>query len=188
MAKIEQMQEVAVEKLRPYANNAKQHSPEQVEKIANSIEEFGFLSPCIIDKDFNIIAGHGRVMAAMQIGRETVPCVFVEGLTEAQRKAYVLADNRLTELGAWDMDIVSSELEELKALDFDIDLTGFDFSSSNYIDDLYENGLQGSKVDTEEFSITFVINKQYQDAFDLYIRQIGKQSLVDILIEEVQNA
>lgn len=165
MAKIEQMQEVAVDKLRPYANNAKQHSPEQVEKIANSIEEFGFLSPCIIDKDFNIIAGHGRVMAAMQIGRETVPCVFVEGLTEAQRKAYVLADNRLTELGDWDMNIVSAELEELLSLDFDIELTGFDFPNEAEFEEPTINDEEPVKSITV-FTAKFDSYEEYQKCAD----------------------
>lgn len=125
MAKIDKVQEVAVSKLVPYEKNAKVHGAEQIEKLQASIEEFGFLTPCLIDKDMNIIAGHGRVMAAKAIGMETVPCVFIEGLTETQRKAYVLADNRLGELGEWDMDLVSEELQKLSGEGFNIDVTGF---------------------------------------------------------------
>lgn len=105
MAKIGEVQEISIEKLIPYAKNAKLHGSEQVEQIARSIQEFGFISPCLIDRDFNIIAGHGRVMAARHIGMQAVPCVFIEGLTEDQRKAYILADNRLTELGEWVLDL-----------------------------------------------------------------------------------
>ena len=94
--------------------------------IASSIREFGFLSPVLIDRDFNIIAGHGRVMAAKKLEMDAVPCVFVEGLTEAQRKAYILADNRLGELADWDMDLVNMELEALDDMDFDVSLTGFE--------------------------------------------------------------
>ena len=126
MAKIVKVQEVAVSLLKPYERNAKIHGKEQIEKIKASIEEFGFLTPCLIDKDYNLIAGHGRVMAASEAGMETVPCVFIEGLSEAQRRAYILADNRLGELGEWDFDIVNEELEELNDLDFDITLTGFE--------------------------------------------------------------
>lgn len=97
-----------------------------MDRIAKSIQEFGFISPCLIDKDFNIIAGHGRVKAAQQLNLKTVPCVFIEGLTETQRKAYILADNRLTELGEWDDDLLQSELEALRAEGFDVDLTGFE--------------------------------------------------------------
>ena len=126
MGKIAKVQEVTLSQLRPYERNAKKHGPEQIEKLKASIKEFGFLTPCLIDSDFNLIAGHGRVMAAKELGMETVPCVFVEGLTEEQRRAYILADNRLGELGEWDMELVYSELEELEDLDFDIELTGFD--------------------------------------------------------------
>lgn len=126
MAKIDGVQEVSLELLKPYENNAKIHSETQVKQIADSISEFGFLNPCLIDKDFNIIAGHGRVMAAKLLGMKTVPCVFVEGLTEAQRRAYILADNRLTELGEWDFDRVQFELRELENMDFNIELTGFE--------------------------------------------------------------
>ena len=126
MGKIANVQEVTLAKLIPYVNNAKIHSEEQVTKIASSIREFGFLNPVLIDKDFNIIAGHGRVMAAKKLEMETAPCVFVEGLSEAQRKAYILADNRLGELAEWDMELVTSELEALNDMDFNIELTGFE--------------------------------------------------------------
>lgn len=135
MGKIAEVQEVTLTKLVPYAKNAKIHGTGQVEKLKKSISEFGFLSPCIIDRDFNIIAGHGRVMAAKELGMEKVPCVFAEGLTDEQRRAYILADNRLGELGEWDMDLVMSELYDLKALDFDIDLTGFELPNITDFDD-----------------------------------------------------
>ena len=126
MAEIKQIKRVDIKKLIPYVNNAKQHSEDQITRIASSIREFGFVNPVIIDKEFNIIAGHGRVMAAKKLELTEVPCLFVEGLTEAQRKAYILADNRLGELAEWDMELVTSELEMLDELDFDIDLTGFE--------------------------------------------------------------
>ena len=135
MAKIDRVQEVSLELLRPYENNAKIHSDKQVKQIAESIKEFGFLSPCLIDEDFNIVAGHGRVMAAEMLGMKTVPCVFIEGLTETQRRAYILADNRLTELGEWDTALVSEELAKLKDEGFQIDLTGFDIDDIIFVDD-----------------------------------------------------
>lgn len=126
MAKIADVQEVSRSKLKFYERNAKIHGKEQVEKIADSISEFGFVNPVLIDRDYNIIAGHGRVMAAETLGMETVPCLFIEGLTEEQRRAYILADNRLAELAEWDMDLVNEELFLLDDLDFDITLTGFE--------------------------------------------------------------
>ena len=138
MAEIKQVEKVEIEKLIPYINNAKVHSDDQVTRIASSIREFGFVNPVLIDKDFNIIAGHGRVMAAKKLDMTEVPCLFVEGLSEAQRKAYILADNRLGELADWDMELVNSELELLQELDFDIDLTGFelpDLDDSEVLED-----------------------------------------------------
>jgi len=126
MAKIADVQEVSLEKLRPYKRNAKKHGAGQIEKLKASIMEFGFLTPCLIDSEYNLIAGHGRVMAAKELGIETVPCVFIEGLTDEQRRAYILADNRLGELGEWDMELVLDELTELDDLGFDIELTGFE--------------------------------------------------------------
>lgn len=139
MAKIAEVQKVAISKLIPYENNAKIHGAGQIEKLKASIKEFGFLTPCLIDRDFNIIAGHGRVMASKELGFDEIPCVFIEGLTEAQRKAYILADNRLGELGEWDMEIVTSELETLQDMDFDIELTGFDLFEDEEEQDVEED-------------------------------------------------
>ena len=126
MAKIAKVQEVSLEKLVLYEKNAKKHPQDQIDLLVRSINEYGFINPCLIDKDFKVIAGHGRIAAAKEIGMEKVPCLFVEGLTEAQYKAYVLADNRLTELGEWNMDLVMMELQDLQDMDFDISLTGFE--------------------------------------------------------------
>ena len=145
MAKIADVQEVSLEKLRPYERNAKKHGAGQIEKLKASIMEFGFLTPCLIDSDYNLIAGHGRVMAAKELGIETVPCVFIEGLTEEQRRAYILADNRLGELGEWDMDLVSDELENLRDSGLDIDLTGFS------IDDIIIEDDMGADFTEDEF-------------------------------------
>jgi hypothetical protein len=122
----ERLELIDIDRLIPYANNARTHSDEQIRKIQASLREFGFVNPVLIDKGCGIIAGHGRVEAAKREGIKKVPCVWVEHLTEAQKKAYILADNRLAEDAGWDMELLSVELEELKELDFDIGLTGFD--------------------------------------------------------------
>ena len=147
MAKIADVQEVSLEKLRPYERNAKKHGAGQIEKLKASIMEFGFLTPCLIDSDYNLIAGHGRVMAAKELGIKTVPCVFIEGLTDEQRRAYILADNRLGELGEWDMDIVWDELSELDELGFDIELTGFEMPEE--IPEVIEDDFDESAVPDE---------------------------------------
>lgn len=125
MATIDDITRVKIADLTPYEKNARVHTDEQVDQIAASIKEFGFLNPILIDKDGNIIAGHGRVMAAERLGMEDVPALYIEGLTEAQRRAYILADNRLTELGGWDVATLKEELQALDLDGFDIELTGF---------------------------------------------------------------
>ena len=123
-----EMKLVPISKLVPYANNARTHSPEQINKLRGSLREFGFVSPVIIDKDYGILAGHGRVMAARAENIEQVPCVFVDHLTEAQKKAYILADNRFALDAGWDEDMLRVEMEALQGMDFDVSLTGFDES------------------------------------------------------------
>lgn len=122
----EQLTMVPIDDLIPYANNAKKHGVKQINQIRASLREFGFVTPVLIDFDNNIIAGHGRVEAARAEGMSEVPCVLVTNLTEAQRKAYILADNRLSETAAWDMELLKIELEGLEALNFDTEIAGFD--------------------------------------------------------------
>ena len=120
------MQLVPIGKLIPYVNNARTHSKEQITKLRSSLREFGFVNPVIIDREFNVIAGHGRILAAKEENIEQVPCVFVDHLTEAQKKAYILADNRFALDAGWDEDMLRVEMEALQGMDFDISLTGFD--------------------------------------------------------------
>ena len=110
----------------PYVNNARTHSDDQIAKLRASLREFGFVNPIIIDKDKNVIAGHGRLHAAQLEGLEKVPCVLAEHLSEAQKKAYIIADNRMAEDAGWDTELLRIELEELQNLSFDLELTGFD--------------------------------------------------------------
>lgn len=116
---------VPTDKLIPYANNARTHSREQITKIRSSLREFGFINPIIIDKNFNVIAGHGRLMASKEENYTEVPCVFVEHFTDAQKKAYILADNRMALDAGWDDELLAVEMEELRNLGFDLNLTGF---------------------------------------------------------------
>lgn len=122
-AKIEH---VKTEALIPYARNSRTHSEQQVAQIAASIREFGFTNPVLIDAENGIIAGHGRVLAAQKIGRKDVPCLRLDHLTEAQKRAYVIADNKLALNAGWDDEMLRIELDELKAVDFDLSLIGFD--------------------------------------------------------------
>ena len=114
------------DQLIPYINNSRTHDDKQVKQIAGSIKEFGFTNPLLIDEDGGIIAGHGRLMAADLLGIDEVPTITLVGLTEAQRKAYVIADNQLALNAGWDLDTLKVELDRLTELDFDVDLLGFD--------------------------------------------------------------
>ncbi|GHU37765.1 methyltransferase [Clostridia bacterium] len=118
-------EQVEVDLLIPYVRNSRTHSKDQILQLRASLREFGFVNPIICDKDYNIIAGHGRVVAAKAEGLEKVPCVFVEYLTEAQKKAYILADNKLALNAGWDDELLAIELGELQELGFGVELTGF---------------------------------------------------------------
>lgn len=125
-----------VDDLIPYARNARTHSPEQIQKLAGSIKEFGFINPIIISQDGGVLAGHGRIMAAQKLGIKQVPCVIESHLTDAQRRAYILADNRLALDAGWDEEMLKIELAELKEMDFDLDFTGFsDDELKAFLDD-----------------------------------------------------
>lgn len=138
---------VNIDKLKPYENNARTHSPEQVDKIIRSIEEFGFINPVLIDGDYGIIAGHGRVLASKKMGMTEVPCLFIEDLTEAQKRAYILADNKLALDGGWDETLLKIELTELQEMDFDITLTGFELEDIELED--YSNEVEEDDYDAE---------------------------------------
>lgn len=114
-----------VSDLTPYARNSRTHSDEQVAQIAASIKEWGFTTPILIDPDGGIIAGHGRLMAAQRLGLEDVPCIIAEGWTEAQKRAYVIADNKLALNADWDDELLKIEFKELEGLRFNLELTGF---------------------------------------------------------------
>ena len=117
---------IATSDLIPYARNSRTHSEAQVTKIASSIKEFGFINPVVTDGRNGIVAGHGRVLAANKLGLKEVPCVEAKHLTEAQKRAYVIADNRMALDAGWDVDLLKVELGDLQGMDFDLSLTGFD--------------------------------------------------------------
>ena len=114
-----------IEELIPYANNARTHSPTQVKRIADSIKEFGWTNPILIDGNNGIVAGHGRVLAAKKLGMRQIPTIELSGLSPTQKRAYILADNRLALDAGWDEDLLKLELTELQELNFDLSLTGF---------------------------------------------------------------
>lgn len=149
------MQLVPVSKLVPYVNNARTHSPEQVMKLRSSLREFGFINPIIIDRDYGIIAGHGRILAAKEEGITEVPCVFVDYLTEAQKKAYILADNRMAMDAGWDEELLRVEIEALQGEAFDVSLTGFDEME---LGDLFKDG-SDSGAEDDDYDLSAALEK-----------------------------
>ena len=135
---------VEIEKLKPYKNNARTHSDEQIEKIAKSMKEVGFINTVLVDGNLNVIAGHGRILGAKKLGMKEVPCLFIENLTEEQKRAYIIADNRLAEDAGWDKELLKIELEDLKNMNFDITLTGFELEDFDF-------SMDETKVIEDEF-------------------------------------
>lgn len=159
-----QLEWVSVETLIPYAKNARTHSDEQVAQIAGSIKEFGFNNPVLIDKEGSVIAGHGRLMAARKLGMTEVPVVRLEHLTESQRKAYVLADNRIALNSGWDSSMLTLELQDLKD-EIDLSLLGFD---ADELDALL-NPIEETEGLTDEDAVPEVPEEPKTKLGDIYI-------------------
>lgn len=145
---------VNIDKLIPYANNARTHNKEQILKLRSSLREFGFVNPVIIDRNYNVLAGHGRIEAAKAENIAEVPCVYADHLTDAQKKAYILADNRMALDAGWDEELLGVEMEELRNLGFDLGLTGFD---EKEIADLFDTNVDDVKDD--DFDLTEALEK-----------------------------
>ena len=166
------MELVSIDKLIPYVNNARTHSKEQINKLRSSLREFGFINPVIIGRDYGIIAGHGRVMAAREEGINEVPCVFVDHLTEAQKKAYIIADNRMALDAGWDEEILRVEIEALQAEAFDISLTGF---GEDEISHLF--GSDKTDVEDDDYDLTAALEKAaFVEKGDVWV--VGRHRLV----------
>lgn len=120
-----QIEQVAISELIPYARNSRTHSDEQVAQIAASIKEFGWTNPILIDGESGIIAGHGRLLAARKLGMKEVPVIQLSGMTDTQKRAYIIADNKLALNAGWDDDLLKLEIEEVNLEDFEIELIGF---------------------------------------------------------------
>ena len=154
----------------PYARNARTHSDEQVAQIAASIKEFGWTNPILVDGDNGIIAGHGRLAAARKLGNTEVPVIELTGLSEAQKQAYILADNKLALNAGWDIDLLAEELKELKDLNFDLELTGF---SDKELADFLTEEVEGL---TDEDAVPDVPEEPKTKLGDIY--QLGKHRLM----------
>ena len=139
------IRKVKVNELLPYARNSRTHSDAQVAQIAASITEFGWTNPILADGDKGIIAGHGRLLAARKLGMDTVPVIELSHLTKAQKQAYIIADNKLALNADWDYALLKIELDDLKLLEFDINLTGIDPTDEVY-------NIDNNQLDDEKYS------------------------------------
>ncbi len=148
---------LAVEHLIPYANNSRTHGDAQIAQIAASIKEFGFTNPVLIDGEGGIIAGHGRVLAARKLSMAEVPCIRLGYLTDTQRRAYIIADNKLALNAGWDDELLQSELGDLHEADFDMDLLGFDAASLSlamgFEDELAAPESSSKEIDPDDYKM-----------------------------------
>lgn len=160
-----------VKSLIPYARNARTHSDIQVAQIAASIKEFGFLNPIVITEDNTILCGHGRLMAAQKLGLKKVPCVKESHLTETQRRAFIIADNKLSLNAGWDNELLSVELSELQGADFDLDLLGFDEKELSQLFD------EGNEIQEDDFDVDAELAKPtFSKTGDIWL--LGRHRLV----------
>ena len=168
-----EMKMVETSKLIPYVNNARTHSQEQVNKLRGSLREFGFINPVIIDGEYNVIAGHGRLMAAKEEGIKEVPCVLVDYLSEAQKKAYILADNRYAQDAGWDEELLRLEIEALEGMDFDVSLTGF---NEDEIADLFSSD-ENTGAEDDDFDLSEALEQAaFVQRGDVW--QVGRHRLM----------
>lgn len=173
MVTTKEMQLVPLEKLVPYINNARTHSPEQIKKLRSSLREFGFINPVIIDRDYGVIAGHGRILAAKEENMKEVPCVFADHLNEAQKKAYIIADNRMAMDAGWDEELLRIEIESLQADSFNIGLTGFD---EKEIADLFSDRKE-AEIEEDDFDLTKALEKAaFVERGDIW--KVGRHTLM----------
>ncbi len=142
-----QIEQVAVESLIPYARNSRTHSDEQVAQIAASIKEFGWTNPILIDGESGIIAGHGRLLAARKLGMKEVPVIQLSGMTDTQKRAYIIADNKLALNAGWDEELLSLELGDLNEQEFSMELLGFDANELNLAMGLGADFMPGTEED-----------------------------------------
>lgn len=168
--------------LTPYENNARTHSKEQVTQIATSIEEFGFTNPILIDGELNVVAGHGRLLAAKQIGMPKVPTITLENLSADQLRAYVIADNKLAELAGWDEDLLRIELSELQGVEFDLSLLGFEPSEVDSIIRSVDD-IEGSPYTKKILLPIYEIKGEKPEISDLF-----DDSKTSVLIDEIRSA
>lgn len=172
------VERIAIDALIPYARNSRTHSPEQVAQIAGSLREFGFTNPVLIDAEGGIIAGHGRVMGARQIGLSEVPCIRLGHLSEAQRRAYIIADNQIATNSGWDDALLAEELSALIGMEYDTGLLGFDIDAEALIAEL---------TAPSKFEKSMPNNFREEEGGEVEYKNLSKYP-VTVILDENENA
>lgn len=181
--KIENIVYKSVDELIPYINNPRDNE-NAVDAVASSIKNFGFKVPIVIDSENEIINGHTRLKAAKKLGIEEVPCIVADDLSEAQIKAFRLADNKVSELASWNYELLESELSEISNID--MSSLGFeDMEFEDYIDEM--DYLSSTKGEADSFNVSFEFPKQDEDIILKYIDKVTKDVIVERIIEEAIN-
>lgn len=171
---------INIEDIRPYENNAKLHPQEQIDQIKKSILEFGNNDPIAIDEENVIIEGHGRYEALKQLDYKEVECIRLSHLSDEQKKAYILIHNQLTMNTGFDIKILNEELKNLE----NIDMEYYDLTLNDIYDLIENNQLEGGS-DEETFGVKVTLDNEYRESFERYIKENGKQPLLDLIIKEI---
>lgn len=173
-----------IDELIPYENNPRKND-NAVEYVKNSIKDFGFKVPVVIDKDNIVVAGHTRLKAAKEINLDRIPCIVADDLTEEQIKAFRLADNKVSEFSEWDFDLLNKELDELKEFNLDSELYGFfvnDEFDISYIDELNENGFSNTNGQNDYFVMSFNFPIEKEKEINDYVDEVSKEKIVEDII------
>lgn len=169
----------------PYANNARTHSEEQVNQIASSIKEFGFNNPILIDEQGGVIAGHGRLKAAKKLGLKVVPTIELSGLSDPQKKAFILADNRIALNSGWNIDLLRIELQELQDTDLAA-VTGFSDEELNALlcgTEPAEEEPEKEEPEADSFNLTLSIPIEYKEQVQDFVKSFGPEDLIQKIID-----
>ena len=169
-----------INELKPYENNSRTHDESQIKQICESIKEYGWTNPVLIDEKGTIIAGNGRVEAGKKLDIKEVPCIVLSGLTEAQKKAYVIADNKMALNAGWNEELLKTELEKLKELDFDLELTGFSKKElDKMFDEINESNPYTAKTEIPQYEIKGEMPEIYE---------LIEEEKVNQLIEDIRKS
>lgn len=191
------VEQIELSKIKPYENNPRMND-EAVEYVANSIKEFGFKVPLVLDGDYVIVCGHTRYKAAQELGLEKVPCIIADDLSPEQIKAFRLAENKTGEIAEWDFELLEQELSSLDDFEIDLDMSAFGFDDIaesggeggrdyNHIEDLLASGLNNDNAKTEKdsFSVSFLFPVEHKEAVMSAIAKKSKEYFANIILEEV---